>query len=141
MSETIISITEYGGERSGGWGTEAGFQVLTTEQVITLAIDDEAFCCETWGYFLTEDDAAKFVGEKLLGVAITDTNRSHRRFPTDWDVGHDENDLHLDGGDVMFVDIETSRGILQFVAYNAHNGYYGHEARVSSTQLTHSAVL
>ncbi|MEL3959481.1 hypothetical protein NST17_20225 [Caldifermentibacillus hisashii] len=41
----------------------------------------------------------------------------------------------------MFVDIITSNGTLQFVAYNEHNGYYGHEAKVISTQIEHSEFL
>ena len=41
----------------------------------------------------------------------------------------------------MFVDIVTDRGVLQFVAYNIHNGYYGHEAKVISTQLEHNETL
>ena len=28
----------------------------------------------------------------------------------------------------MFVNINTSNGLLQFAAYNNHNGYYGHNA-------------
>ena len=34
-----------------------------------------------------------------------------------------------DGG-IIFLNIETSSGTLQFVVYNAHNGYYGHSAKV-----------
>ena len=34
-------------------------------------------------------------------------------------------------------EIETK----QFVAYNAHNGYYGHTVRVESQQLSHDEVL
>jgi hypothetical protein len=41
----------------------------------------------------------------------------------------------------MFVNIDTSRGRLQFVAYNAHNGYYSHEATVSSKQLHYDTSL
>lgn len=140
MSETIRAIVEYRGGKN--YCSEAGFQVVTNEQTITLAIDDEASCCESWGYFLTEDDTEKFIGAELRGVSITDTNRSHRTFIAWGQPGGDaENNEDLDSGDVMFVDIETDRGVLQFVAYNAHNGYYGHEARVSSTQLTHEVVL
>lgn len=141
--ETITAVIEYSGGKE--YCREAGFQVVTNEQTITLAIDDESSCCESWGYFLTEDDTEKFVGAELRGVSITDTNRSHRTFIgyneegyPGWDADGNED---LDAGDVMFVDIETDRGVLQFVAYNAHNGYYGHEARVSSKQLTHAAVL
>jgi len=143
MGERIASIAKYEGD-DGSYGCrEAGFQITTTEQTITLAIDDESSCCESWGYFLTEDETAKFVGAELRGISITDTNRSGRRFVTGWCEDYDESkgDVLLDSGEVMFVDIETDRGVLQFVAYNAHNGYYGHDARVSSRQLRHEVTL
>lgn len=144
-NETITEVREYHGKDSQyGW-SEAGFQVVTTEQTITLAIDDEPACCETWGYFLTEDDMTKFIGAELRGVRLTDTNRSGRQFISGYGTEGAKGDPRpvedLDEGDVMFVDIETDRGVLQFVAYNAHNGYYGHEARVSSKQLTHAEPL
>ena len=139
MSERITEIREYSGQHE--YCVEGGFQIVTTEQTITLAIDDEASCCEQWGYFLTEDDPSKFVGAELRGVRLTDVNRSHRKFETDWNAEEDENTVHLDDGEVMFADIETDRGILQFVAYNAHNGYYGHTARISARQLQHEVVL
>jgi hypothetical protein len=60
MTEIIEEIRSY--EEGEDWCKEAGFQVVTNEQVITLAIDDFASCCEEWGYFLTEDDTDKFVG-------------------------------------------------------------------------------
>ncbi len=141
MAEQITEIRDYKGARKH-WGSEAGFQVVTNEQTITLAIDDEACCCESWGYFLTEDDPSKFVGAELRGVKITDTNRSTKQFAPYLDGDWDNPDkISLGDGEVLFVDIETDRGPLQFVAYNAHNGYYGHEARVSSTQLKHEVTL
>lgn len=136
--ERIQEIAEYRGQ--GRYAYEAGFKITTSEQEIVLAIADESSCCESWGYFLTEDDETKFVGAELWGVTLTDTNRSARTFGARFDR-YDESDVHLDEGDVMFVDIETDRGILQFVAYNAHNGYYGHTARVSSKQLSHEVQL
>ena len=65
---------------------------------------------------------------EIRGVTVTDT-ALHTR------------DLSLDEGDTMFVNIETDRGVLQFVAYNSHNGYYGQTAYVLSTQLRHEATL
>lgn len=154
MAETITEIRPYEAKTGEYWGREAGFQIQTTDQVITLAIDDESSCCESWGYFLTEDDTEKFIGAELRGVRLTDTNRSSRQFFKGWEdtpVGggdgkydcfaSEEEQVNVDEGDVMFVDIETDQGVLQFVAYNAHNGYYGHEARVSSTQLTEKRYL
>lgn len=139
VAERITEISEYRGKPEGSWSTQAGFKITTTAQEIILSIDDESSCCESWGYFLTEDDSVKFIGASLLGVTLTDTNRSARTFGNDY--RDDPNHESLDDGDVMFVDIETDRGVLQFVAYNAHNGYYGHEARVSSKQLAHSVTL
>lgn len=153
--ERIVAIREYDAPHNyekQRYSAEAGFQIETTEQVITLAIDDESSCCEHWGYFLTEDDTEKFVGAELRGVRITDTNRSTRQFFRGWGnepIGgstgeydwNDDKQVSVDGGDVLFVDIETDRGVLQFVAYNAHNGYYGHEARVESKQLDHKVYL
>jgi hypothetical protein len=139
MTEIITSIEDY--EGGTGYAREAGFKIITTEQEIVLAIDDSQDCCEEWGYFLTEDDTSKYVGAELRGVTLTDTNRSSRKFLTSYGGKYEEDDVHLDSGDVMFVDIETDRGVLQFVAYNAHNGYYGHEARVSSKQLQHAVTL
>lgn len=137
--ERISEIKDYRGEAK--YHVEAGFQIVTDKQTITLAIDDEACCCESWGYFLTEDDTSKFIGAELRGVTLTDVNRSTRTFVTGWDVDAGKDDIHLDDGNVMFVNVETDRGVLQFVAYNAHNGYYSHQARVSSQQVEHAEYL
>lgn len=32
----------------------------------------------------------------------------------------------------MFINVETTRGLLQFAAYNEHNGYYGHDVLLVS---------
>lgn len=123
------------------WDTHAGFRVVTDAQTITLSISNEQSCCESWGYFLSEDDPTKFEGAELRGVTLTDTNRTARKFNPPDDLPYDENAVYLDEGDVMFADIETDRGVLQFVAYNGHNGYYGHTARLVSRQLTHEMDL
>lgn len=139
--ETILSIEphEQGDQRGI---RNAGFKVVTTDQEILLLIDDLAACCESWGYFLTEDDTSKFIGAALTNVAITDTNRSTRIFCTSPEPWEDvPNTVYLDDGEVLFVDLETDRGVLQFVAYTAHNGYYGHEARVISKQLGFEKIL
>ena len=38
----------------------------------------------------------------------------------------------LDAGSAMFINVETTRGLLQFAAYNEHNGYYGHDVLLVS---------
>jgi hypothetical protein len=135
MSETIKSIEEYNGKRPSGYGTEAGYLIATDEQEIVLAIDDDQCCCETWGYFLSEDDPQKFIGATLTGLSLTDTALVTK------DIPMYDGKISLDSGDTLFVNLDTDRGRLQFVAYNAHNGYYGHEARIESRQLQHEVVL
>lgn len=119
MGEFIESITD----------NDEGYTVKTTDQTITLFISMDQDCCERTGYFMSEDDTSSFVGAELLGVEIVDEALNKQTAPDIYE------------GSVMFVNLNTSRGVLQFVAYNEHNGYYGHDARVLSKQLTHSEVL
>lgn len=121
--ETIVEIKELTGT------DEDGFEVVTSTQKIHLGIYNSGSCCESWGHFWCNDNPQEFVGAAVLGVTLTDTALNTKEVPS------------LDEGDVMFVNIETDRGVLQFVAYNSHNGYYGHTARVACTQLTHAETL
>lgn len=114
-----------------------GFVIKTTAQNITLSISNGQNCCENWGYFLSEEDPRFFIGATLLGVKLTDDSLNPAAFNKS---GVDPTSKYFSGG-LMFVDIETDRGVLQFVAYNEHNGYYGHEASVKSVQLSHSECL
>lgn len=111
-----------------------GFKVITTEQSIEVGINNGRGCCETWGHFWTNDNPSEFVGAELLGVFIVDESLDVHKLDKEVDGG-------LDAGAVMFVNFKTDRGVLQFTAYNSHNGYYGHDAYVESTQLSHLEVL
>lgn len=136
----ITEIVEFEGEKlpDDDYTTYSGFRIKTEYDVVTLAIADQQSCCEIFGYFLTEDDPSKFIGQWLTAIKITDTNRSSKKFDYDSDwKGDDDGTICLESGDVLFVDIETELGSMQFVAYNAHNGYYGHEAVVISKRLNH----
>ena len=125
--ETILAITEFD-------NAQAGFEVVTNQQKIRLAISNRQSCCEHWGWFWCNDNPQDFVGAKLLEVKLTDTALN--------DAPLDESgDVRSFHGNLMFVNLETNRGTLQFVAYNDHNGYYGHEASVTCRQLNHSEVL
>lgn len=134
--ETIKSIedTSWKDSKSQWADSFDGFKIVTDEQTIELGISNLQGCCENWGYFLCNDDTSEFVGAALLGVEITDTALNEAIFNRVLEDGVYE-------GGVMFVDIKTDRGVLQFVAYNSHNGYYGHEAVVRSKQLTTSESL
>ena len=135
--EKIIAIKDYEAKERDGYSNVAGFEVVTNKQIIKLYIENDARCCERWGYFWCNDDPQDFIGAKLRSVRLTDAALNEAQMKA--------NDL--DPGDewftgvVMFVDLVTDKGILQFVAYNKHNGYYGHDAKVQCTQLTHSETL
>lgn len=129
--ETILEIKEC--ETSNGMG---GFEVVTTKQSVRLFIDNRSSCCERFGYFWCNDDPNDFVGADLLAVTITDTALNDTHMKTNGvQLSHS-----FEGG-VMFVNLETDQGVLQFVAYNEHNGYYGHVATVQCAQLAHSVTL
>ncbi|WP_163051659.1 DUF7448 domain-containing protein [Bacillus cereus] len=129
--EKIISIEEDTFESSKGCGHYDGFNIVTDKQTIKLGISNEQNCCENWGYFLSEDNPVDFLGSELLRIEVTDTSLNKSNLP----------EYGLDEGDVMFIDLVTSKGVLQFAAYNEHNGYYGHEAVVISKQLNLTEYL
>ena len=133
--EKIVEIKDY--EAKEGYSNVAGFEVLTTDQSIKLYIDNESSCCEKWGYFWCNDNPQDFIGAELRSVSLTDTALNEAQMKAN-DLN--PNDKWFEGG-VMFVNLETDKGTLQFVAYNEHNGYYGHEAKVQCTQLTHAEKL
>lgn len=108
-----------------------GFQIITDKQTIKLGISDGQSCCERSGYFMSEDDFTDFIGANLIELAITDTCLNTKKLESE----------ELYSPELMFVNLNTDKGLLQFVAYNSHNGYYGHSAVVVSEQLNHEEVL
>ena len=106
-----------------------GFVVTTDKQEIKLGICNGQSCCENWGYFITNDEIEEFIGADVSDVVIVDACLSSEKAPK------------LYEGAATYINIETSKGTLQFTAYNEHNGYYLHEAVVVSRQLTDSEYL
>jgi len=95
--------------------------IIRTElgPAVTILISNDQSCCENWGYVASEDDFEDFIGAELKDVSV---------------VGSDLKVVDVrdvSEGDMMFVNVETSEGMLQFALYNEHNGYYSHYARVS----------
>lgn len=131
--EKIVSISEldYKDESNRGYD---GYAITTDKQVIKLMIDNGQACCESWGYFMSEDDLSGFIGADLIGLSLTNTALEKV------ELNHAE-EINGEETSVMFVNIETSAGLLQFVAHNTHNGYYGHGAYVRSIQLSHEETL
>lgn len=136
--EKILKIEEV--EKSDYKNDEhyIGYVVTTTEQQIELKIEEESQCCEIFGCFLSEDNLDEFIGATLLDVTITDINRNTKKLEEE--VPSEEfNEQEGRSTEVMFVDLHTSEGVLQFVAYN--NGNYGHTATVRSKQLNEEKFL
>lgn len=129
--EKIISIKEVENfkDSENGYHKYDGYEITTDKQTIKMGISNEQSCCESWGYFMTEDDLSDFIGSDLISVYVTDTLLKTELLVDTYD------------GDSMYVNINTSNGLLQFVAYNAHNGYYGHDAVVISRDFYHSEGL
>lgn len=120
-----VDVSEYANE------TYDGYRIKTNRQDIMLLIDDGQQCCEDWGYFWTNDNIQEFIFRKLLEIRVTDKSLDTRTL----------DDIYIDEGHIMFIDLVTDYGTLQFTAYNAHNGYYSHHALIVSKQLTRSEVL
>lgn len=129
MAEKIIDIQEVSNEKFNGCDCGDGYRITTDKQSVKLLISNDKCCCEYWGYFMSEDNLSRFIGAELLDISLTDTELNTK------------NHVDIYEGDVMFVNLNTSEGLLQFVAYNDHNGYYGHSACVISEQLNHETTL
>jgi len=117
----------------GSMSSYDGFAIHTNKQTIYLLIENDQNCCEKFGYFFTNDEYKSFIGSKLIGVKIVDECLNVSRLDEITD-GPEERET-------MFVNIETSEGLLQFTAYNCHNGYYGHTAIVRSEQINRDRNL
>lgn len=103
-----------------GYGSYDGYKIKTSEHEYMILIDNGQCCCESWGYFSSDDDFARFIGKKLLSVECTDTALNTQKVEETAPYG-------FECGGIQFVDFKMSDGsVLQFAVYNEHNGYYGH---------------
>ena len=125
MSETITAIheTDFKRERQG-FGKHVyfdcfdGYIIQTDKRQIKVGISNSQSCCEHWGYLTTNDDINEFVGATLLEIKIVDTALNVKPLQEE------------EVSNCMFVNFSTDWGTMQLVAYNEHNGYYGHDAVV-----------
>lgn len=111
---TIKSIKEVSDDRYDGY--EIACDDGTT---YSFLIHNWQSCCESWGYFSSEDDLQSFAGANLLDIRVTDTALKNTELKM--------KQGYLTVGDCIFVTVKTDRGDFQLTVYNSHNGYYGHE--------------
>jgi len=117
----IISITEDEFVVTwDGWDKSyEGFIIEADDERIQVGISSGQQCCEEYGYLITNDEIKDFIGSTILSISVVDEVLNKKEIQ----------ELEcLDCGEAMFVNLETSNGLLQLVAYNSHNGFYGHEA-------------
>ena len=128
--EKIISICEHTQDGNDG------FLVETNNRKIFVGISNGQSCCEMWGYFHTLDNLQEFDGATLTDINIVDTALNVKKL--DEQIGYGLNE-----GACLFVNFETDKGTFQLTAYNEHNGYYGHQAVITSTDnsISHEEYL
>jgi hypothetical protein len=125
--EKILSIEEVTShDVDASYYKYDGYLVKTEAQEIFIGVDNMQCCCESFGAISSEDDLGDFVGGYLRSIKITDKGLNTKVL---------EQVQYLDEGGAVFLDLETTRGTLQLVVYNAHNGYYGHTAVIRSRDL------
>ena len=99
----------------GGYGEYDGYKITTEKTEYLILIDNGQCCCESWGYFVSEDDINDYIGKDLIDVALTDKALNNKKLK--------ESGYYDDYGGIQFVDFKFSDGsVLQFAVYNAHNG-------------------
>lgn len=132
--ETIKSIKEVYNFKVKGdtYSAYDGYEVVTYQQTILVGISNSQSCCESWGYLSSNDDLQQFEGATLLSVEVTGPDLDTKNVLLRDGVNEDA---------CMFVTFVTDVGPFQLVAYNEHNGYYGHDAVVISRDLNHSECL
>lgn len=126
--EIIKEINEYSDS------TYDGFVIITNKQEIKILICNLQDCCEQWGYVTSEDSFEDYIGAELLELALTDDALQST-------IHELEKDVSIDYANCMFINANTSKGLLQFALYNSHNGYYGHTVSITSNQLSYNTFL
>ena len=129
--ESILTIKEFINKKYDTH-TLDGFEIITDKQTIMLGIDNYQDCCESWGYFLSEDNINDFINSNLINIKITDKQLK---------IIDDFDSTKSYEGDCIFIDIITNKGTLQFVAYNEHDGYYGHSVIIKSNQCNENITI
>lgn len=97
-----------------------GYKIITDKFEIYILIGNEQNCCEVFGYISSDDEFSDYIGETITGIIKTDDELNQKVIDK----------LDLIGGseetNTFFINVETTKGPIQFALYNSHNGYYGH---------------
>ena len=116
-----------------------GYAIVTDQDTIKILIQNETLCSEKWGYITSEDNISKFIGSEILELSAIDPNNAilNEKIDKLWE----DNNPFFERCEVMFLNIQTTNGLLQFVTYNISNGYYGHESCIISKSINEKREL
>lgn len=110
-----------------------GYKITTSKADYYLLIANGQHCCESFGYFSTNDNIKEFIGSDLISLKTVELDPEQKETILKsrgfgyYYYDDEENYQYVnDDTNVQFVNIETSNGLLQLAVYNSHNGYYGH---------------
>ena len=113
-----------------------GIYIKTNLAELKFEIDSDQSCCEYFGYFsYNEFDKPfeHFIGAEIYQISVSnDDNENKKVFDITKGIKHHVYDIDS----AVFINIMTSKGKLQIVIYNEHNGYYGHSIRYSFVDKT-----
>jgi hypothetical protein len=99
-----------------------GYTIKTSKQIITVAITSVHSCCESFDVEIHTP-----LSESLIGQTITNIKWGNKPL-YDYSGFHKS---YMDHESVpACVDLTTSIGTCQIIAYNVHNGYYPHSVYV-----------
>ena len=94
-----------------------GYCIITEDDLYFIMIGNSQNCCEEYGIIVSNDDLSYYEGSNLIDIkTIKEYNTMSGCRETN----------------TLFVNIETSKGVLQFNVYNTHNGYYGHDVEIKT---------
>ena len=121
MSNKILKIEEGIWDKRGEHASEdsgyEGYLITTEKGKLVLGISAFTKCCEDSGYLMSEDKLDEFIGATL--ISYEPVGGPIKGSP---DTGE---------ACTYFVNLHTSKGLLQFTAYNEHEGFYGHDVMIS----------
>ncbi len=113
-------------------------EITTDKGVYVAEIDDSEQCCEIFGgYFVYEDVISHFIGAELKYIYLTDISLSNHIVEKIEEMQnyYESCDYH----NIQFINFETTKGVMQFIVYNCHNGYYGHDVVIKKdSQILYS---
>lgn len=125
--ERIVKIEEVTGIRLGNIGTRTdkvslgmnqmlralmgyaeydGYKITTSEHEYNILIDNDQSCCESWGYFSSDDDFDGFISAGLVDVELTDKALNNIKVEESGYYGGDE-------GGIQFVNFKLFLAHLQ----------------------------